>query len=124
MDGDGECGFESEKVDRVVPCRWRDQNVFFNPKGCERVAGGRSEAKTSGSGMIGLHPERVSAFALEQHLAAFQGAEDQSDSGSGGLRPPATILQPFGLSLHNQDFCETSSSLCAPSLKGSSVKDP
>ena len=81
MDGDGECGFESEKVDRVVPCRWRDQNVFFNPKGCERVAGGRSEAKTSGSGMIGLHPERVPAFALEQHLAPFQGAEDQLDPG-------------------------------------------
>jgi len=72
---------------------------------------------------MGLHPERVPAFALE-HRAPFQGAEDQLDAGSGGLRPPATILQPFGLSLHNQDFCETSSSLCTPSLKGSSVSEP
>ena len=96
MDGDGECGFEYEKVDRVVPWSAAGSGCICNPEGCERVAGGRSEAKTSGSGLIDLHPEEVPGFALE-HLAPFQGAEDQLGSGSGGLRPPATILQPLGL---------------------------
>jgi hypothetical protein len=32
-------------------------------------------------------------------LAPLQGADDQIKSLSGGLRPPATILQPFGLPL-------------------------
>jgi hypothetical protein len=72
--------------------------MYYNPEGCQKVAGGRSEAKTSGRWLIDSHPEGVPARALAEpeRLAPFR-VLTTIGSRSGGLRPPATILQPSGL---------------------------
>jgi len=96
-----------------------------NPKGCQKVAGGRSVAKTTGSSWgCGRTPEGCQNFRCrdllrcdlyrdlrnaagvefdENHLccglAPLRGAVITNDFSGGlrGLRPPATFLQPFGL---------------------------
>jgi hypothetical protein len=41
-----------------------DEASIRNPQGCQKVAGGRSEAKTSGSELLGSHPEGVRDIVL------------------------------------------------------------
>ena len=43
-----------------------DDRDLDNPEGCQKVAGGRSEAKTSGSELIDSHPEGVPAGLLTE----------------------------------------------------------
>jgi hypothetical protein len=45
----------SSQVRRLVSC---------NPEGCQKVAGGRSAAQTSGNGLMSSHPEGVPALVL------------------------------------------------------------
>ena len=49
-----------------------------NPEGCQKVAGGRSEATTSGNGLMGSHPEGVQDVTglAKEELAPLQGADD------------------------------------------------
>jgi hypothetical protein len=69
--------------------------VFCNLKGCEKVAGGRSGAETTGT--QATRNRTLKGCKLVMGLAPLQGADAQIASQSGGLRPPAIILQPFGL---------------------------
>src|SRR5258705_13304540 len=58
----------------------------------EKVAGGRSEAETSGHESIVVRTPKGC-----QTLAPFQGADGSSLLHSGGLRPPATVCHAFGM---------------------------
>ena len=83
-----------------------------NPKGCKKVAGGRSPrrppekslvmtAPREGCKTTGRHSLRILICNVLDcvYLAPLRGAGHNDDFSGGlrGLRPPATFLQPFGL---------------------------
>ena len=73
-----------------------------NPKGCERVAGGRSEAKTTGRQATRPHPDGVpDKKGMQEILFVTSGCNSFLivPVVFASLQPPATICQPSGLML-------------------------
>ena len=75
---------------------------FGSPEGCKIVAGGRSEAQTSGEEVYSVRTLKGCQMSCCEALtfAPLRGASIIYRIASGGLRPPATVLQPSRLTVH------------------------
>ena len=114
---------------------------LLNPKGCQRVAGGRSAAKTSGKNAKSLRipegchtrpPHHSPARANPGRPEARAGLARPPGCGSSlvadpevsaALRPPATVWQPSGLRLASQN-CPNSRALSGQGCLVESVFPP
>ena len=71
-------------------------NLRNNPKGCKKVAGGRSEAQTPGK-----RRRRIRTLKGCQTNSVTLAGSEFIDTRSGGIalcaQPLATLFQPFGL---------------------------
>jgi hypothetical protein len=87
--------------------------LWFIPKGCPRVAGGRSAAETPGREWEGLlHPEGMpDSFQKQQELCGHSGIPPgcsccvtRTPVVCAPLRPPATFCHPFGMNSTAQPY--------------------
>jgi hypothetical protein len=74
----------------ILPCPIENEaGLFATREGCQRVAGGRSEAKTSKHGLIGSHPERGASPLLTE--PCYYPNVMLNLAGSRGLFSPSAI---------------------------------
>ena len=85
-------------------CSLPPHSVGYNPEGCEKVAGGRSEAKTSGYQIMFFAPRR----GARKTVAPLLGAVELLASFPvvfATLRPPATLFHASGVNAPLTNSC-------------------